>query len=140
MSMRRGFLVMACAALLAGCSSKVTFGLNMGRVKETRSEIERVIPEKERQVEMQAIVDAYVADAGAIAEEAKALREKVVELNRDYDTPRAEMQAVYDELNGKVEQLIAAAAKHGAELRKLCTKEEWEEIFDHSDDMVNFNY
>ena len=79
------------AAGLSGCSSKVTFGLNIGRVAETREEIDRVIAEPERRAKMQAIVDAYVAEAERITEEVKAIRQEIVAKNRDYDTTRAEL-------------------------------------------------
>jgi len=125
---------------LAGCSSKVTFGINRGRVDETRKGIETVIADPERRAKIQAIVDSYVADAEIITEEIITLRADIVEKNRDYDTTREELEALYDELEGQLDRLIEAAAEHGAELRKLCSEDEWEEIFDHGDDMLNFKY
>jgi uncharacterized coiled-coil DUF342 family protein len=89
---------------------------------------------------MQAIVDAYIAEADAIAEEVKILRAEIVEKNRDYDTTRAELQAVYDEIEGKLDRLVATAAEHAAQLRSLCSEEEWEKIFDHDDSLLNFKY
>jgi hypothetical protein len=128
------------AAGLTGCSSKVTFGLNIGRVAETREEIDKVIAEPERRAKLQAIVDSYVAEAERITEEVKAIRLKIVEKNRDYDTTREELEALYGEIAGKLDQLVAAAAEHSAEMRTLCSKEEWEKIFDHDDDLLNFTY
>jgi len=137
-------LWMPVAALLAagliGCSSKVTFGINRGRVHDTKQGIETVIAEPERRAQMQAIVDAYIAEAEAITEEVKTLRADIVEKNRDYDTTRQELQALYDEIEGKLDRLVAIAAEHGAELRSLCSEEEWEEIFDHDDALLNFKY
>ena len=142
--MKKTYLWLPVAALLAavliGCSSKVTFGINRGRVHETRQGIEAVIAEPERRAEMQAIVDAYIAEAEAITEEVKILRAEIVEKNRDYDTTRGELQAVYDEIEGKLDRLVATAAEHAAQLRSLCSEKEWEEIFDHDDDMMNFKY
>lgn len=135
---------MAVAAMLAagltGCSSKVTFGINRGRVDETREGIETVIADPARRAKMQAIVDVYVAEAEEITEEVKALRAEIVEKNRDYDTTRGELQALYDEIEGHLDRLVAAAAEHGEELRKLCSEDEWEEIFDHDGDILNFKY
>ena len=125
---------------LTSCSSKATFGLNWGRVEESRASIDKVIAEPERRAEVHAVVDAYVADAGKIADEVKAIRMEIVEKNREYDTTREELQALYDQIESKLDQLVATAAEHGAELRKHCSKAEWEEIFDHDDDMVNFKY
>ena len=75
-------LLLAVAAMLAagltGCSSKVTFGINRGRVDETREGIETVIADPARRAKMQAIVDVYVAEAEEITEEVKALRAEIV--------------------------------------------------------------
>jgi hypothetical protein len=128
------------AAGLAGCSSKVTFGLNMGRVSETREGIETVITDPDRRAQMQAVVDAYITEAEAIAEEVRILRADIVEKNRDYSTSRGELEALYDEIGEQLNELIAAAAEHGAELRKLCSEDEWEKIFDHDDNLLNFTY
>lgn len=127
------------AAGLAGCSSKVTFGINRGRVDETREGIETVIADPERRAKMQVIVDGYVAEAEEIIAEVKALRAEIVEKNRDYDTTREELQALYDEIEGRLDRLVAVAAEYAAEMRQRCSEDEWEEIFGH-DDLLNFKY
>lgn len=125
---------------LFGCSSKVTFGLNRGRVKESRSRIDKVIAEPERRAEIHAVVDSYVAAAGKLADEVKAIRQQIVEKNQDYDATREELQKLYDQLGDNLDQLVDSARDHSMELRKLCSEEEWEEIFDNDDDIVNFKY
>ena len=94
---------------LTSCSSKATFGLNWGRVDETRMGIDQLIAEPERRVAMHAVVDAYATEAKEIMAEIKADREKIVEKNRDYDTSREELQALYDHIHHKLDQLIALA-------------------------------
>ena len=125
---------------LFGCSSKVTFGLNRGRVEETRSSIDKVIEEPDRQAEMHAVVDSYVSRAGELTEKVTVIRQQIVEKNRDYDTTREELQNLYDQLNDKLDQLLDLARDHSMKLRALCSEEEWEDIFDHEDDLVNFKY
>lgn len=140
--MKKTFLWMPVAAMLAagltGCSSKVTFGINRGQVHDTKQGIETVIAEPERRAQMQAIVDAYIAEAEAITEEVKTLRAEIVEKNRDYDTTRGELQALYDDIAEQLDRLVATAAEHAEQLRSLCSEEEWEEIFDHDEALLNF--
>ena len=133
-------MILAASAILMGCSSKVTFGINMGRVQETREGIETAIADPARRAEMQAVVDAYIAEAEAIADEVKALRTEIVRKNRDYDTTRWELEELYNEIEQQLERLVATAAEHAAEMRTLCSEEEWEQIFGHDGDMLNFTY
>jgi hypothetical protein len=126
------------SACLLGCSSKGTFGMNWGRVDETRSGIEKVIAEPDRRVALYAVIDSYVAKAGTLTDEVTVIRTDIVEKNRDYDTTREDLQKQYDELAEKLDDLLDLARDHGEQLRTLCSEEEWEEIFDHSDKLMNF--
>lgn len=125
---------------LLGCSSKVTFGLNMGRVEKTRSSIDELIQDPVRRGEMHAVVDSYTSKAEALSVDVKTIRQEIVEKNRDFDTTRAELQDLYDQLNDKLDQLLDLARDHSMKLRAMCSEEEWEDIFDHEDDLMNFTY
>lgn len=139
--MRKSWMFILVGLLcLAGCRSKVPFGLNWDRVEETRSSINEIIVEPERRANMQGVLDSYTAQAGKIMEEVKTIRKQIVEKNRDYDTTRAELQALYDQLNAQLDQLMIVARDQSLELKTFCSKAEWEQIFDHAEDLVNLTY
>ena len=135
-------VIMIClvGSCLFGCSSKMTFGLNWNRVEKTRSSIDEIIEDPVQRGEMHALVDSYAAKAGKITDDVKAIRLQIVEQNRDYDTTRAELQGLYDQLNDKLGQLLDLARDHSMKLRAMCSAAEWEDIFEHEDDLVNFKY
>lgn len=135
--------MLAAALLLAGlygCKSKDVFGLNLERVDETRAVIQSEIPDAKRAADMLAVVDAYEADAKAIINDVKATRVEIVEANRKYDTTREDLQKLYDQLSEKLAALAESAKQNSLKLRTLCSEEEWEDIFDHDDRMLNFTY
>lgn len=125
---------------LTGCSSKATFGLNWGRVDETRKGIDELVADPDRRAAMHAIIDTYVAEAKALSEEVKTIRAEIVEKNRDYDTTRADLESLYEALAQRLDDLLNLITERSMEMKELCTEEEWIEIFDHKDDLVNFTY
>lgn len=125
---------------LTGCSSKATFGLNWGRVDDTRQGIDELVADPERSAAMHAVVDGYATEAKEIMAEIKADREEIVEKNRNYDTTREELQELYDHIHNKLDQLIALARDRSMEMRQLCSEEEWNEIFEDNDEFMNFEF
>lgn len=136
-----GFLCLALMLTsLTGCKSKEAFGLNMERVDETRALIQAEIPDADRANNMLAVVDSYEAEAKVLVNEVKAKRSEIVEANRDYDTTREELQNLYDQLGKSLAQLAESAKQHSLKLRSHCSEEEWGEIFDDEDRLINFKY
>ncbi len=126
---------------LAGCqSTEDSFGLNPDRVDKTRAAIQLEIPDAERRQALLTVVDSFQADVHKILEEAKAIRVQIVEANRDYDTPREQLQQLYDELGIQQDRLVRSVKEHGLKLRTHCSEAEWDEIFAHDDKAFEFKY
>lgn len=125
---------------LAGCSSKVTFGINRGQVQETMATIEEVIPEPERREALLEIVESYKAEMVKIETEAVALRQEINELNRDFDAPREELEVRYDRL-GELTQAFGDTAKvNSLKAKAICSEEEWSKIAPRNLDPFSFTF
>ncbi len=126
---------------LAGCqSTEDSFGLNPDRVDKTRAAIQAEIPDAERRHAMLAVVDSFQEDVQKPLKEVKAIRLQIVEANRDYDTPREQLQQLYDELGIQQDRLVRSVKEHGLKLRTHCSEAEWDEIFAHDDKAFEFKY
>ena len=138
---RRLFFMTLALATFAGCkSTDDSLGLNPERIDKTRAAIQSEIPDTERSQAMLAVVDAFSAEAHQIIEEATVVRVKIVEANRNYDTSREQLQELYNELGTQLERLGQTTKEHSLKLRTLCSEEEWDEIFDHDDEAIEFKY
>ena len=134
------FCLMLMLVVLSGCKSKVAFGINTGRVDKTRSAIEKTINEPERRAAILELVDRFEQGAKAASEEAVAIRAQIIEVNRNYDTTREELETLYDELGRLLQKQADTAKQLSMEARKLCTEEEWKKITAHRTDAVNFKF
>lgn len=133
--------VLLVTAGLMGCkSAETSFGLNPERLDKTRAAILAEIPEVERRQSMLAVVDLFDVETQKIAEDIKGIRQRIVEANRSYDTTREQLQQMYDELGAQLDRLGQTTKEHSLKLRALCSKAEWEAVFAHDDDAVNFNF
>ena len=133
-------LTLALASLMGCKSSEKSFGLNPERLDKTHAAIQSEIPDAERRQAMLAVVAEFEVEAQSISDEVKALRAEIVEANRDYDTTREQLQKLYDGLGVQLGRLGNATKEHSLKLRTLCSEAEWEEIFDHDDDAVEFKF
>ncbi len=127
--------------MFAGCKSgKKTFGLNPERVDETRHVILSAIQEPDRRMAMLSIVDSMQAEVKAVEADVLELRQKIVEENRDYDTTREELEALYAELGSHLETLTDSVTKHSLQLRGHCSKGEWKKITSHETEAIHFEF
>lgn len=133
-------LMLAIAGLTSCKSTEKSFGLSSERLDKTRAAIQTEIPDAERRQAMLDGVAAYEMEVQAIFDEVKALRAKIAEVNRDYDTTREQLQKLYDEIGLQLERLGDSVKTHSLKLRKLCSEAEWDRIFDHDDDAVVFKF
>lgn len=133
-------VIVASLMLFSGCRSKVGFGINRGQIKDTGSVIETVISEPERQAALLKIVENYKQDAGEIEKEAIELRLQIVELNRNYDTTREELDARYSRLAELTKQLGDTVKKYSMQARALCSEDEWKRIAPKKNDPFNFEF
>ncbi len=133
-------LTLALAGLTSCKSAEKTLGLNPERLDKTRAAIRAEIPDAERRQAMLEVVDSFQADVRKITEEVKAIRLRIVEANRDYDTPREQLQQLYDELGTQMDRLGDTVKAYSLKLRGLCSEAEWDGIFDRDDKAFGFNY
>ena len=124
----------------AGCSSKMTFGINRGQIQETQSVIDETIPEAERREALQAIIASYQTQVLEIEAEALELRQQIHALNRDFDAPREELEVRYDRLGELTAACGQVVKQHSLEAKALCTDEEWEEIAPEHIDPFRFSF
>ena len=128
------------AGVAAGCKSTRDFGLQEDRVDKTRRLIEKAVPDGERSKVMLAVVDSLQREVEGIETRALALRDQIVEMNRNYDVSRPEMEQLYSRLGGLTVQLGNAAKRHSLELRALCSQAEWRQIAAHKTESVHFTF
>lgn len=126
--------------LLSGCRSKVAFGINRGRIQDSRTVIQTIISEPERQEALLEIVDAYKRDIRVIEKEAIVLRQEIVELNRVYATPREELEVRYNRLGELTEQLGHTVKMHSMSARALCSEDEWKQIAPKKSEVFHFTF
>ena len=141
-AMARGCLLSLVLLIgLAGCKlSEKSFGLSPERLDKTRAAIASEIPDVERRQALLDGIAAYEVEVQAIFDEIKALRAKIAEVNRDYDTTREQLQGLYDEIGVQLERLGDSVKTHSLKLRTFCSEEEWDRIFEHDGDAVNFKF
>lgn len=98
-------LVAAITCAIAGCASKD--GLSPLDVKkqafeDLRSEIREVIVDPARETEAIALVDSLADDVANLREKISARRQRVKELNADYDTTRADFESFFDQVDNEI--------------------------------------
>ncbi len=132
---------MACLSLvMAGCKSKVAFGLNSGRVDKTRETVETTISDPVRSATVLKLIDSFEKEMKGISTETIAIRAKIIEANQNYDTTREELEELYAQLNGLIQKLGDTAKRYSLEVRKHCSETEWKKIASQRADAINFNY
>jgi hypothetical protein len=138
------FVLISLAAImvgLAGCKSNdPAEGLNEKRVDATRSAIQSAVPDAALRKEMLAVVDQYDRELKQVAASIKKTRAAIVKANADYATERATLEGMYAQLGEEVRQMGHVLRDHNFELRKLCTAEQWKQIADDNDTLVNFTF
>lgn len=125
---------------LPGCRSKVAIGVNRGRVQTTRSSIEALQTDPERREAMLAVVESFEQSVLAIENEAQETRRQIIELNRDYDTTREELEQLYARLGALMKELGEVVKVNGLAMRELCSEEEWKRIATDKSALIEFSF
>ena len=124
---------MCCLLLMAGlwgCKSASPEQFVTDQQEETRAAIRSVVKDPQRSGAMLAVVDVFQADVKTIAADTAEIRKRIAAAQADYDTSRAEMQKLYDELGVQVDRLCGSAKRHSMELRRQCSEVEWNAIME----------
>ena len=89
---------------------------------------------------MLAIVDSLQREVKKVESKALAVRDRLTETNRNYDTSRPELEKLYDKLGELTVQLGNSAKTHSLELRALCSQDEWSTIASHKTEAIHFTF
>ena len=97
------FATVACA--LAGCASKDDVSpadVEKQAFEDLRTEIRAVIDDPAREGEAITLVDELSEDLNTLRETIAKRRQRVRELNADYDTARADFEAFFDQVDRQI--------------------------------------
>ncbi len=97
------FAAVACA--LAGCASKDDVSpadVEKQAFEDLRTEIRAVIDDPAREGEAIKLVDELSEDLNTLREKIADRRQRVRELNADYDTTRADFEAYFDKVDREI--------------------------------------
>jgi hypothetical protein len=138
------FFLVALAAFMAGMvgckSNDAVEGMNEKRINATRSAIKSTIPDAARREKMLAVVDQFELQLTQMAASIKNTRTAIVRANADYATDRATLEGLYAQLGDNVRQLGHVFRDRNFQLRKLCTAEQWDDLADNDDTLVEFAF
>ncbi len=119
------FAAIACA--FAGCGGKeVVAPIDVEReaFENLRTEIRKVIDDPARESEAIVIVNWLVDDLDTLREKISARRERVWQLNADYDTSRADFQAFFDQVDKEIQSHKRQVSERQRELFAVTTPDE----------------
>ena len=105
LSLKSAMLFTAVACAFAGCASKDDVSpmeVEKQAFEDLRSEIRAVIDDPAREREAIAMVDALSEDLNALREKISERRQRVRELNADYDISRVDFEAVFDQVDREI--------------------------------------
>ncbi|TDJ10983.1 MAG: hypothetical protein E2O63_04980 [Gammaproteobacteria bacterium] len=105
LSLKSAMVFVAIACAFAGCASKDD--VSPGDVKkqafeDLRSEIRAVIDDPAREGEAITLVDELSEDLNTLREKISERRQRVRELNADYDISRADLEAFFDQVDREI--------------------------------------
>jgi hypothetical protein len=138
----KAFVLISLAAIMVGVtgckSDDPVEGLNEDRVDTTRSAIQSTVPDAALRGKMIAVVGQFEVDLNQIGDSIKQTRAAILKANAEYTTDRATLEKMYAKLGDDVRQLGRVLRDRNMELRELCTAEQWDDIADDNDPLVNF--
>jgi uncharacterized coiled-coil DUF342 family protein len=119
------FAAVACA--LVGCASKDDVSpadVEKQAFEDLRTEIRAVIDDPAREGEAIALVDELSEDLNTLREKIAERRQRVRELNADYDTTRADFEAFFDQVDGEIKSNKRQVSEKHREFLAIMTPDE----------------
>jgi hypothetical protein len=98
------------------------------------------VADADRREAVHALINSYEQEMKEIGAKAIAIRKEIVVANRDYDTSREELDALYGQLGALVVQMGEAAQRCSVQARTHCSQEEWKAITSHKTQPFNFTF
>ena len=108
-------------ALLPACKSLTPMQATQLSKDDTYELIVDSITDPAKADQLLALLNSYEAELVVIYDERVALNKELVELNKNYDTTRDEMQKVYDTINDKTQAIARLTAKLHTDMQKHST-------------------
>jgi hypothetical protein len=114
------FLVSACA----GKDDVTPVDADKQAFEDLRAEMTTIIDDPERAENVLRIVSALEQDLAELRERVTIRKQRVLELNADYDTPRSEFDAYFEEVSSEILESKQRAVDAREELLSYMTEEE----------------
>ena len=106
LSLKSAMVFVAIACAFAGCASKDDVSpmeVEKQAFEDLRSEIRAVIDDPANEREAITLVDELSEDLNTLRERISERRQRVRELNADYDISRADFEAYFDQVDGQIQ-------------------------------------
>ena len=124
-------LLMLCTALIVtACSRGPQAPTVPGEewADDLRSRIERHIGNPQKKSQLIGLVDQEMAVFQKLAQDTETFRQKLLVVDKNYDSTPDDFRAVFSEFNQKRYNLQAQSMNIRFKMQALCTPEEWQDI------------
>ena len=121
-------LLVATACVLVGCAGKndvSPIDAERQAFEDLRNEIREIIVDPPRETEAIALVDALAEDLGTLREKILERRQRVRQLNANYDTRRADFEAFFDQADREIQSNQQRVTMNHRKFLAITTPEEW---------------
>jgi len=129
---RHPVLLLAAAALaFAGCGGKDAVApadVEKQAFEDLRTEVREVIADPVREAEALAVVDALSKDLVTLRASVSERNSQARKLNANYDTPRADFEALFDQIYMEIRVNRQRVTQNHHMLMAVTTPEEWAQI------------
>ena len=127
LSLKSAMLFAAVACAFAGCASKDDVSpmeVEKQAFEDLRSEIRAVIDDPANEREAITLVDELSEDLNTLREKISERRQRVRELNADYDISRADLEAFFDQVDREIKSNKRQASEKRRALFAILTPDE----------------
>ena len=125
-------LIIAAVLLsFAGCAGKEKISsadVAHQAIEDLRTEIRQAIDDPVRQDEVIALVDALADEVSTLRKNVSERKQRVRQLNANYDTPRAGFKAFVGQVRQEIQAQQQQVAKQHRALLTITTPDEWAAI------------
>ena len=95
---------------------------------DLRSRIDRHVDDPQKKSQLMGLVDQEMAIFQKLAQDTATFRQKLLAVDRSYDSTPDDFRAVFSEFNQKRYDLRSQSMNIRFKMQALCTPEEWQDI------------
>jgi len=124
-------LLVVAAVVFAGCGGKEAVApadVETQAFEDLRTEVREAIDDFTREAEALAVVDALSKDLVSLRESVSERNRQARKLNANYDTPRADFEALFDQIYTEIRANRQRVTQNHQTLMAITTPEEWAQI------------